>query len=62
MAGILQMCMIDGGVLDPLNDVTIEMISNQLIEKKLAGDSFIEKFALKRAIVDGLTCEPFDLL
>ncbi|WDE08568.1 hypothetical protein SG34_032105 [Thalassomonas viridans] len=58
----LQMCVVEGESLDPVNDELITIISNQLINRKLAGDSFIERAALSSAIADGLTCEPFDLL
>ncbi|WDE05248.1 hypothetical protein SG34_028830 [Thalassomonas viridans] len=59
----VQMCLIEGEQLDPYrSDELIEVIANQLINKKLAGDTLIERVALKNAITDGLTCEPLKLL
>lgn len=55
----MQICVMDGEALSPINDMAIEMISDQLIARKLAGDGFIERAALKSAIVEGLTCEQF---
>ncbi|WP_281557792.1 hypothetical protein [Thalassomonas sp. RHCl1] len=58
----VQMCLIDGEKLAPVNDELVEVLTNQLVERKLAGDGFIERAALKSAIIEGLTCEPMKYL
>ncbi|WDE01021.1 hypothetical protein [Thalassomonas actiniarum] len=56
------MCLIDGDKLAPVDDDLVTVLSHQLVARKLAGDSFIERAALKRAIIDGLSCEPLGFL
>ncbi|WDE10761.1 hypothetical protein [Thalassomonas haliotis] len=46
----VQTCLIDGEPLAP--------VDGELVERKLAGDGFIERAALKSAIREGFTCEP----
>lgn len=58
----VQMCLIDGERLAQIDDELVAILSHQLVEKKLAGDSFIERVALKRAIIDGLSCKPLGYL
>ncbi|WP_281558888.1 hypothetical protein [Thalassomonas sp. RHCl1] len=58
----VQMCLIDGEQLAQVDDELVAVLSRQLVARKLAGDSFIERAALKRAIIDGLTCEPLGFL
>ncbi|WDD99810.1 hypothetical protein [Thalassomonas actiniarum] len=61
----VQMCVIEEQqkeVEQVRTDELIEFMTDLLINRKLAGDSFIERLALKNAIYDGLTCAPFDSL
>ncbi|WDE06121.1 hypothetical protein SG34_004100 [Thalassomonas viridans] len=60
----MQMCLVDREQLAPFknNGELREVVINELIQRKIVGDSLLERVALKNAIKDGLSCEPFDFL